>query len=72
MDGGADAASVGDLVAVGAGPLADLGELVFVGAASGGAAGAGAAAAGGAGGGGVGLEGFDQLVEVLSWLPFER
>ena len=33
LDGGADAAAVGDLVAVGAGPLADLGHLVFVGAA---------------------------------------
>ncbi len=49
-------------MAVGAGPVADLGELVSVGAAVGGAAGAGASsAAGGAGGGGVGLEGLTIL-----------
>lgn len=48
-------------MAVGAGPVADLGELVFVGAAAGGAAGAGASAAGGAGGRGVGLEGLTIL-----------
>ena len=29
LDGGADAAAVGVLVAVGAGPVADLGELVL-------------------------------------------
>lgn len=34
LDGGADAAAVGDLLAVGAGPFADLGELVFVGVAA--------------------------------------
>ena len=77
LDSGADAAAVRDLMAVGADPLADLRQLVSIGAAAGGPAGARAAAAALAGGAGVGLKGFDHLVDVLLdrsisyWVPLK-
>ncbi len=65
MEGSADPSAVGDLIAVGTGPFADLGELVLVGAAGGGTALARAPAAGLVGSGRVGPESLHQPVDVL-------